>query len=286
MACGCRSAGALAKPFGQCRVAIVVRLGADAMRDHGPGGMPVLTSADADVLRTVARETAAAHPLDAWRLAETLFRLWIDSFHVSRWGFASWHSWVQADLGLGRRHADYLRRMHEWCRVEHPLPSELDARLRALDWTKARLLVDRITASNAQELISAAETRTRRQLEDWLQGREQDLARESAGPSRETFRRVTFYLADADDDPATQYKVFWAAVEAVARICGSDKLGHAVALMSGDFLAGAGGRAMSPAMYLRGLERQLGMRLVAFDRELKRTVYGEQTLQRWGTPTR
>lgn len=240
--------------------------------------LPVLSDVEADATRARLARTALRDGGPYMPIAESLYRLWFDDRHVKRWGFPSWTAWAATELPMGLRMANYMRLIFMWFRVDHPLPQKLDARLQRLEWTKARLLVRKVTSMNAEEVIGLAERSTRRELETAL--KTSAVAPPSPSTSEsERFRLVRFHLADDRADAVSPYAVFSQAVAAAKAISGSDNLGHNVSLIAQDFLAGVGGRGRSIAAYLRGLEAMLGLRLVAIDTQRADIVYGADVLR-------
>ncbi len=255
----------------------------------------LLTTADADVLRTRVRKLLSAIATTTWEVAEIVYRLWDATDHFSRWGYRSRAEWLEKDLGLAARKAEQLRRMYEYFAVDAPLPAELDTRLRRLDWTKARSLVGHMKAENASELVEKAETLTRDEL--WA-----SLSRSTAKPapnqrpassnqtptapnqtptapdSRETFHCMRFSLADAANDEATQYKVVRDALKRASELSGSAKDGHNLTLICMDFLATNDfGRSNDPRMisrYLAKIESLLGVHVIALDAKTNEIAYG------------
>lgn len=261
--------------------------------NEAAGASGTLTPREADELRTRVRGLIKEERDAEWEVADVLYRVASDDRqHVQRWGYPNWEAWVERELGILRRKAQYLRRLHEWFVIEHPLPDVLFLRLRRLGWTKARQLIGIMNAENATALLADIESMTHAELGPYLRRRTQGVTEDvgpeignesgtmpitdSAGVPIEKRQRV---IADLFGDQIETYEL---AIKRSMELSRSQKIGNNLSLICLDFLATNDFKFDNEEQRLRFLakfENLMGYKLVIIDPEAGEVVYGIKTLE-------
>jgi hypothetical protein len=84
---------------------------------------------------------------DAWAMAAALVQVKREGYYHG-WDFDTWRDYVEKELDLHIRKAQQLTKTEEWLVL---LPKNVAGWIRALGWTKARMLCHIVTAENAAE---------------------------------------------------------------------------------------------------------------------------------------
>lgn len=244
-------------------------------------------------LRKQAKELAGDIDKHYMALAEILYRVYDaktgDAEPVFKaWGYPTFEEWVDKELSLGYRKAQYLR--HIWYKLEIEL-SGLDVgiknRIIALGWSKARILLKVLTLANASQWIDRAELESYTTLDESCRSYAESLRKISEQPTlggtveipmppKETFVPKYFNLAE------DQGKTLEIALEKAAKMSGSDKRGHLLEMMATDFIASnqlGGTDTESRVKYVSRAEKHSGYKLIAYDPDTKEIVYGQDTLE-------
>lgn len=114
--------------------------------------------------------------------------------HV-RWQYASFKEYVETELGIHHKKAQRLRNI--WFNIEVRLAGKLDPtlkdRLAKLGFTKAREIVPVMTAANAEEWISLAESVTYKQLNMKVRRHKEEVeaAKDNSNTSTEASTETT-----------------------------------------------------------------------------------------------
>ena len=259
-------------------------------QNEAPEQTSTMTTEEADGLRTRVRELSTEINTHTFEVGEALYKLKDEMYHLNRWGCRSIGELAE-EVGIGKRKGEYLVQTFERFGILHPLPEDLDARLRKLPWTKARELARICTAENAADWIASAESLSRDDLTQRVKEAapvptavSENSSSSGATTPAEEFRRRPFVLADTPDHaPDTQASVVDAALKRAAQLSGSTKDGHNLTLISTDFLATNDfGTSSGDAKlrYLAKIETLLGLRLIVVNPDGTQVIFGGETLNR------
>lgn len=236
------------------------------MTDMTVMGVEVLPPASFDDLRREVMEAKNQSEAAYWRLAMGLFTVWNESAYAE-WGYANFNEYVDNELDMQRRKAQYLVAIAGWFGEQS---SEVQEWVKALGWTKARELVGVVDESNADEWRELAEESSLRDLSAAV--KEHKAGAEAESPE------------DSDKPKAKRFMLFEPQMNNVeaaltqAKInAGTEKDGHALDLICTEYLAQNG--ALSTLQdYLGRLEQILGKKLIAFEPNTGEIEYGAETL--------
>jgi len=246
--------------------------------------------ADIGQLCTRVHELATDINKNTFDLGKVLWEIKGQAGRLRSLGYASLEE-LGERAGIGARKMHYLIEIHEWFVVRNRLPDVLDARLRRLPWTKLRHLVGVATAGNAAEWIATAESLTRDELTQKVKAHKntpqpvgQSAGSEASESTPEIFVRRPFVLADtANHEGGTQASVVDTALKRAAKLSGSNKDGHNLALICTDFLATNDFPTLSGEAklhYLAKIETLLGLKLIVANPDCSQVLYGLATLLR------
>lgn len=264
------------------------------MEDPKPSKLEAtLSSPEADQLRTQVRDLVRENNGNEWTIASILYRLWADLRHVERWGHRNWETWVERELGILRRKAQYLRRLHEWFVIEEALPDVLFARVRRLGWTKARVLVGIVTAENANQYLNEIEAKnmttdeikmhiaTSGKADAGSQGIDEALVEKSAQAMLDDEEKAETTTPRHFALYPEQLESVELAIKRAAELSNSSKRSHNLSLVCLDFLATNNFSIADEEQRLKFLvkfEKLLGYKLIIVDDEAEEVVYGINTL--------
>lgn len=218
----------------------------------------------------------------AWELGQCLHVLWRDDKFVRSWGFKDWDDWVERELGLELRRAQYYRRTFEYFAVENKIDPGTEARLRRLAWTKARMLVGKVKPEEVGTWVKYAETHSREELGNKLKEVNVNNRNGEELDPTEVFRRLSFALAHTEGDDASQFALVEAALARARQIAGSDKQGHLLTLICQEFLATndfTGDKNLDRAKFWAKYEALYGKKLVIVNNDTGEIEYGLLTLK-------
>lgn len=189
------------------------------------------------------------------------------------WGFESWKDYVENEIDIHIRKAQFLVQIQKWINEMKP---NVQAWIRAMGWTKARMLISVITAENAREWKARLDGKTVAEIDKML--KEMKAAKdesESAGgadSSEDKPKSVNFKLFPLQLDNWTR------AAELAMGPAESDKPGNLLDLICTDYIA-SNMTIRSIGDLLGKYEKTLGVRLVAYDEKKDRVVYGEDLIR-------
>ena len=206
-----------------------------------------------------------------WDLSVLLHDVHQNSYYVS-WGHASWVDYIETELDMQRRKAQYLVSIQDWF---GRMPPHIQQWVRSLGWTKAKELVGIVDEDNADEWRERLEGLSFRDMMDVLKGK----------PDTEVEQALDGVSTEVDDKPISmkfklfneQYQNVSKALERAKDMADSEKDGHALDLICTDFLSTNGG-INSLADYLQKIEKAVGVRIIGFDPNEDAIVYGADTL--------
>jgi len=169
-------------------------------------------------------------------------------------GYKDLGEYVETELGMKRRKAEYLIAIYAKFCVELDLPLDL---LRELEWTKARELVKVITPENAEELLAKVKGMKVLEVKEMVRAMK---GKPATGGTEETTEQIILRLYPE------QAEIFKAAVKIAEGMSGSEKIGNAVALIAADFVGSAAGSTPDAALVslgvvVKGIERAYGVEL-------------------------
>lgn len=215
---------------------------------------------------------------DSWALASALAQVHAKSYYHG-WGFDTWKDYVEKEVDIHIRKAQFLVKIEEWLAG---LPKNVSGWVRTLGWTKARMLCGVITHENASEWRARIGTGiTVAALDDLLHAESAAAAANPDGPGGDS---------DPNRQPAFKVRVTPAqrqnierALEVAARAAGcdttEDRKGYLLDLVATEYLAGNHGiRTVSD--YLTNVENVLGVKLVAFDEAKDEIIHGSDLVER------
>jgi hypothetical protein len=217
-----------------------------------------------------------------WDLAAILSEIRGNQIY-HHWGYTSWDYYIENEIGLTGRTVSYLTSMYDWFVLQvgpELTPEHLEqviARVKALGWTKSRLLVNLAVADNVDEWLDNAEklscsdleaiTRAELSVSDKAQ-----LEKEGLGVTK-SFRFS-----------GEQWTSVQEAIEAAATISQSDKTGHCLQLICQDFVATNSaqkdGGLKNRGKYFDKLAALFGVWAILVDKEAGKVVHGESVLKR------
>lgn len=211
---------------------------------------------------------------DAWELGVVLEEAYTNDLYRS-WGFDSWKEYVEQELDIHIRKAQYLVKIQKWFTRMTPA---IQKWVRELGWTKARMLMPVVDQSNAAEWRNRVAGKTVEQIKKMVSA-DRDGSSEPGsdtgdggdGEIQEKARRRSFSLFPDQDEIVTK------AIEKASEVADSDKEGHLVTLICVDYLANSTD-VFSRDEFLKSIEKNLGLRIIAMvpseEEEQDKIVYG------------
>ncbi len=189
------------------------------------------------------------------------------------WGFESWKDYVENEIDIQVRKAQYLVQIQKWT---NELSPNIQAWIRSIGWTKARMLVGKVTEENAREWRARIDGKSVAEIEKML--KEMTSAEDDGtGPSSSD---------DSDEKPkGLNFKLFplqmdnWKrAAEIAMGPAESDKPGNLLDLICTDYIA-SNMTIRSVGDLMSKYEKVLGLRLIAYNESEDRVVYGEDLIR-------
>ena len=217
-----------------------------------------------------------------WDLAEVLSKIRGDQVY-HHWGYSSWDVYIETEIGLTGRTVMYLTSMYDWfvLKVGPELTPEHLAqvieRVKALGWTKSRLLVNIAIAENVDEWLDKAEKLSCSELEsvtrsELTEAEKRKLKKEELGVSK------SFKFSKE------QWVTVEQAIEIAAKLSESDKSGHCLQLICQDFvatnMAQKDGGQKSRGKYFDKMGAVFGAWVIVVDKETGKVVHGESALKK------
>jgi len=206
-----------------------------------------------------------------WDLSVVLQGVYAEDLYRG-WGFDSFREYIEKELNMHMRWAQILVQLQEWFAK---MPPNIQKWIRENGWTKARMLMGKMTVENAAEWRNKIAGKSVAEIKELMKAE-----REAAGGGGEGG-------GDGGEDTATSknFKLFGPqrenvdrALEKAGEMSGSDKDGHNLDLICTDFLATNAG-VDSVQDVLRKMEKTLGVRLVAYVEEDDSVVYGADLIR-------
>lgn len=239
------------------------------------GGTPVtetelLPPAEYQDLRREVIEAKSESEAAYWRLAGALFIVWNESAY-EEWGYSSFNDYVDSELDMQRRKAQYLVAIAGWFGDQN---DDVQAWVKGIGWTKARELVGVVDDDNAREWKDIAESSSLRELtvavkEHKTGGSTGGEGESSASEDRPKPKRFMLFEGQMDnvESALAQSKI----------AAGTDKDGHALDMICTEYLA-QNGVLTTLQDYLTRVESVIGKKLIAFEPNTGEVEFGADTL--------
>ncbi len=188
------------------------------------------------------------------------------------WGFSSWKDYVENEIDIHIRKAQFLVQIQKWFNEMTP---SVQTWIRSVGWTKARMLIHVITPENAREWRARVDGKTVAEIEKMLKESKAAGEGESKGPE----------AGDEDKPKTLNFKLFpgqmdnWKrAAEVAMGPAESDKPGNLLDLICTEYITSNMTIRSLPDL-LGKYEKTLGVRLVAYNEEEGQVVYGEDLIR-------
>jgi hypothetical protein len=217
-----------------------------------------------------------------WDLAEVLSEIRGNQIY-HHWGYSAWDTYIENEIGLTGRTVMYLTSMYDWfvLKVGPELtPEHLEqviARVKALGWTKSRLLVGIAVADNVDAWLDKAEKFTCSELEAITRS-------EPSVKDKEKIDKEKLGVSKTFKFSAEQWKTVEQAIEIAATLSESDKSGHCMQLICQDFvatnMAQKDGGQKSRGKYFDRMAAIFGAWVIVVDKETGKVVHGESALKK------
>lgn len=213
---------------------------------------------------------------DAWAMAAALVVVHEKGYY-NGWGFASWRAYVEDEVDIHIRKAQQLIKTEQWLAL---LPKNVTGWIRALGWTKARMLCNVVTAENAAEWRAKLEGKSVMAIDALLHDDAQAAAADPDGKGADTGSERQKPYTLGRPTPAQRANMDLAAATA-AKAAGcdtsKDRLAYIWDLIATEYQATNGG-IQYVQQYLANVESVIGLRLIAYDMGKDEVVYGGETL--------
>jgi len=227
---------------------------------------------DVSQLREELRQLISTQSDGYFLLAEKLTRV-VEEGIFREWDYPEWQDYVENELGMGKRKAQYFMSIHRWITNVVKTRKFID-RLKKFGWSKTRLLVPVATDQSLEEWLDRAESMTYSQLEEFIKRLKDEKRNKDGQGDGDDLKMITFKMFPAQEQSLED------AMEIAGRISESDKRGHNLSLICDDFTASnrfslrPGQKMMS--LYLEKIANQLGVNLVASERGSREIITGKQ----------
>ena len=181
------------------------------------------------------------------------------------WEFESFADYCESELNMRERKAKYLISIYSKFVIDLNLPTDI---LLELQWSKAKELISVINEDNWPDLIDGLNDLTVREVKEKVRGLKKAITDDSGGGDDDSSpepdpitSRMSFNLSE---DQAANIRT---ALELAGTMCGSDKTGNQLDLLSSDFLASSAGKGLDAAIdkldfHIGTLSRVYGVKLV------------------------
>jgi|GEM_PF-3550710 len=202
-----------------------------------------------------------------WDLAVVLETAYDEDMYRD-WGFDSFREYVEKELQIHIRKAQFLVQLQEWFKK---MPANIQQWMRGLGWTKARMLMHIVTVENASEWRNKVAGKSVVEIDKMLK----DAKGEGGGGGdgegdeggEEKPKPMNFKLFPE------QHKNVSRALEKAGEISGSEKPGNNLDLICTEYL-GTNAGIESIQDVFRKMEKNLGVRLIAYVEEDDSVAYG------------
>lgn len=255
----------------------------DALAVVGQVGVVVDTGKHQEV-RDKARELVQQVEETYWELSQVVYGIYQESLYLE-WGYQNFKEYVESEeLNFQMRKAQYLINIQDWF---GKMPANIQDWIRGLGWTKAKELTGIVKAENAAEWMNKIEGKTVKEIINIVKGKDGDEGSgegaygeggegeggEGSTTEQEKPVKMSFSLF-----PGQKKNVDDALAQAQT-VAESDKPGNLLDLICTAYLSSSIG-VDNVAEYLEKVERQIGVKLIAYNDRDETLVYGAETLDK------
>lgn len=198
------------------------------------------------------------------------------------WGFPTWRDYIEGELEISIRKAEYLQRNWRWFAKIIKDPS-VRQKIEEIGWTKASLLVGVVDESNVDHWVKTAKQNNRDKLKQIVNNAKAGSKEKDGGNIKlgkpEVFTNMTFRLTPE------QKENIESALDLAGQIAESDKPGHLLDMICTSFVADnrfqiAPGQKMLQH-YLYKIEAILGTKFIVVDPKTSEVVIGRSVLEKF-----
>lgn len=216
-----------------------------------------------------------------WLLAEALFDVF-DGNMFHRWGFNNFDQYVEVEVGLTTRTAQYLVSMYRWFvhKIGPKMPDdeckEMISEVKDLGWAKAKSLVKVTTPENVTRWIKKAKELSSEDLKIAVQD-EYNKKKGIKDDDVKGMKGLNFGRVFVE-----QHDIVMQALAIAEKQAESDKKGHLISLVCQDFvatnMAQTEGGQRDRSKYFDKIAAQYGVKFIAVDIETGKVVHGNKLL--------
>jgi len=217
-----------------------------------------------------------------WEMAVVFYKIHDESI-FQRWGYNNFDQYIETEVKMTVRTAQYLLAMYRWFMFEiegdfsKERRAEIIEAVRNLGWTKARHLIGITDASNIDEWIKKAQEMSSSDLQS--AARKALIEKNGGNPDDvKDIKRMTFGFQDDQHVPVEQ------ALELAGVIAESDKKSHLLSLICMDYvatnMAQKEGGQKNRGKYFDKIAAQFGVKFVAVDKDTNEVVHGKAVLKK------
>lgn len=195
----------------------------------------------------------------SWELGMVLEEIYKGDLYRD-WGFDSWTEYVEQELDVHIRKAQFLVRLQAWFGTMTPA---IQKWIKELGWTKARTLMHVVDKTNAAEWRKRVEGKSVVQIEKMIKADRESAQTSSGGGGEdggeepvEKARKRSFSVFPEQDEIVTK------AIEKASEVAESDKEGNLITLICMDYLANQVD-TFTRDDFLKSIEKNLGIKIVA-----------------------
>ena len=217
-------------------------------------------------IRQAAQDARRKTEESYWELSIVLHEIYSNMLYES-WGYKTWADYVEIELDIQKRKAQYLVSIQDWFGGMKP---NVQKWVRELGWTKAKELVGKVDNNNAEEWRDKVEGKSYRELMNLLAAPAEDkpAPAKPADPDQVTKKNFGLYpdqLSNVD-----------LALQLAKEIAQSDSDNHALDMVCLEFVSSH--QMNTVQEYLAKAEGILGVKLIAYDPKEDSIVFGGETL--------
>lgn len=191
------------------------------------------------------------------------------------WGYQTWKEYVEVELGMSVRKAQYLMQLWQWFALKIKDPS-VRQKVKEIGWTKAKELVGICNEDNVDEWVEIAAQSSVKDLAEKVKDAFSDSKRDILD-KEEPRRSFSVVLV------GEQWENVQRAMTIAEEVTGSNKKGHLLDLIATDFVTNNvfpnNPDDATIIRYLAKFESLLGVRIIAVDKESLVVAFGEDTLR-------
>ena len=216
---------------------------------------------------------------DYWALSVALSEVYEGDYYRS-WGFDSWREYVEQEVDIHIRKAQFLVSLQAWFGKMTP---NIRDWMKRMGWTKARMLMHVVTQENAMEWKERVEGKTVAEIEAMLKAvREEDVDGEDVDGNAEGAEHNEQSKTLTIKGMFPEMMDVWerASIHA-AEVGETDKPGQMLNLICIDYLA-TNTAISDKSDYLRQIEKTLGIKIIALHPENDSIIFGSEYIDNVG----